>query len=472
MLALLDIWRMMTYSEPLQSTPKPDPARLKELQEESKRRMMRQYDQESAYMSRLAGVIEVKTPAARAITLLTLLAYTKRDAWRAAPSWGSSVTAIAVRQFGGFDPVTQGDLLRYYWSELKRPELLPLLEQLYAGPANSNVSRDLLLQRIRELDPVKGRTLVLEALRGGSGLGPSTLAGLSDTNLPELDNALAERLERGEYVDSLILRYATEKIYPRVRAAYEKRWKELRVRNLPGCLTALNYYFLRVDPAYGRQEIEHQFADQTNTAPACKDLGWLLSELGASVTSPALEELAIAYLASPSLRIKRGAVEVLGQFGTVWAKKPLWDAFAYCHKLWEGRKEELEKAPAGEDVRLERAFRTALGQAAGWLLTDEDWRRLLGYCVTDWCKTEATALMRQAMQPGVQLVDPAIYRFFGTVGPYRAPTEQMLIDKIRQYPAGTTFRWMPELGTSRNTPDAAYTLWNRRFQDLGMRLDP
>ena len=75
---------------------------------------------------------------------------------------------------------------------------------------------------------------------------------LPDRSLPELNDMLLNRLNAGQFEDSLILRYATSDIVQPVEQAYLKRNQEFDRQKLPHCGGPLTYYFyLRYDPAFG-----------------------------------------------------------------------------------------------------------------------------------------------------------------------------------------------------------------------------
>src|SRR5260370_33980594 len=102
--------------------------------------------------------------------------------------------------------------------------------------------------------------------------------------------------------------------------------------------------------------------------------------------SLALERLMIEYLASPSVPIKRGAAEVLGKYGSVAAKEPLWKTMEYFRSWWKGREEQLKEPLGREGMQLEQALRIALAQADDWVLQEDDLNRLLGLCSSERCK--------------------------------------------------------------------------------------
>lgn len=153
---------------------------------------------------------------------------------------------------------------------------------------------------------------------------------LPDRSLPELNDELASRVEASQSADMLILRYATGDIVGQVEQAYLRRNVEYDRQKLLHCGGPLSFYFLKYDPAFGERELRKDIA-QTSAPPACYDIGFQFSSPDGNGYSPALERLAIEFIASPAVPVKRAAAEVLGKYGSPAAQKPLWDTLEYFH---------------------------------------------------------------------------------------------------------------------------------------------
>jgi hypothetical protein len=241
----------------------------------------------------------------------------------------------------------QLQLLETRWNIIGGPAMLPILHDIYAIPPDSRPAitgepkvdprlRDLAVRRIYELAPDEGRRIILSQLvQPNTYLSLSTLEMLPDRKLPEWNGVLASRLESGQFEDSLILRYATGDIVQRVEQAYLKRNAEFDRQKLPHCGGPLIYYFLQYDPAFGERELRSEI-DKISAPPVCYDIGFQFLSLDRNAYSPALERLAIGFLTSPKVPVKRGAAEVLGRYGSPAAEKPLWDALEYFHS-WVDR---------------------------------------------------------------------------------------------------------------------------------------
>jgi hypothetical protein len=91
-------------------------------------------------------------------------------------------------------------------------------------------------------------------------------------------------------------------------------------------------------------------------------------------------------------------------------------------------------------VQLERALRTALAQADGWVLQESELRRLLALCSSEWCRTEVTGWINTAKPPVSIGISPQGDGFSYSVGQYGAGTEEWLRRKLLQYPEATALR--------------------------------
>ena len=138
--------------------------------------------------------------------------------------------------------------------------------------------------------------------------------------------------------------------------------------------------------------------------------------------------------------VKRGAAEVLGKYGTIAAEKPLWDTLEYFRSYWKGREELLDELDGREGIQFERALRIALAQADAWTLQDDGLNRLLGLCSSNWCRQEVTDWLPKAKQPIAIEMTSGSDDVRASIAQYEAHSEEQMLRKIRQFPAGTVFR--------------------------------
>lgn len=352
------------------------------------------------YVTRLIASLPAKEPEARVVSMNTLVDSAGREG--PGTAWLPAVAASIVTDFRTLPFRMQIDLLAGRWNIIGGPDMLPVLRDIYAlpfGPQVDPALRDIAVRRIYELDPTEGRRIILSQLAlPYRYLSLETLGMLPDRSLPELNDMLVNRLNAGQFEDSLILRYATSDIVQPVEQAYLKRNEELDRQKLPHCGGPLMYYFLRYDPAFGEKELRGDF-DKPDLPPICYDIGFQFLSLDRNAYSPALERLAIALLTSPIVAVKRGAADVLGKYGSPAAEKPLWDTLEYFHSWWKGREEQLGEANGEGSVQFERALRIALAQADGWTLQEAGLNRLLGLCSTNWCRQEVSEWIQQGNAP-------------------------------------------------------------------------
>jgi hypothetical protein len=125
--------------------------------------------------------------------------------------------------------------------------------------SDRNGPQDIALRLLFDLAPSQGRQIALRELaRGDSAVGISGLEVLPDQQLPRLDSTLLGQLERARTVEEYghamdrIERFATSRIFTRVRRTYE-RFEGARTCLLAPASLA---YFFRAAPAYAATEID------------------------------------------------------------------------------------------------------------------------------------------------------------------------------------------------------------------------
>jgi hypothetical protein len=229
-----------------------------------------------------------------------------------------------------------------------------------------------------------------------------------------------------------MVRYATGDLVKQAEAAYEKRNAELDRQKLPHCGGSLVYYFLKYDPEYGVSELQREIDGEG--APVCCDIGFQTRDLDRSAYSPALEKLAIEFLSSPKVPVKRGAAEWLGRYGSPAAEKPLWKTLGYFHDWWQGRETEINQ----ENLQFERTLRIALAQADGWFLDTDGLKQMAELCSSDWCRQEVAQWIGEANDPVNIMPFDGAAGLAAQIGRYSA-TSAAIAGKLRQFPAGTAF---------------------------------
>lgn len=360
-------------------------------QAEAQRRATRTNELRQQYIAEFAQSAAIKTGAAWARSLEGLLSIAQGMQPR--PVWLTGVLEALVVNFRTLPGRMQRNLLESHWQWLRDRNMRPLLEALYSNPPQPDPGypsiADLVLRRLYEVDPARGRALILEDLRRPEGPrnNQSSLL-LPDETLPELDEVFREQMSKGGLPSLLIARYATGNIVQQVEAAY----LTYTTRVDHWCPFPLVFYFLKHDAAFGEQELRRGFANR------CYDMGRGAESVGASAMSPALQKLAIEHLTSPIVPIKRGAAEMLGKYGSPAAQQPLWETLEYFRTWWKDQEGELTKSNGAESRELERTLVQALGKSRAWTLDPAGLRRLLSLCSSGDCRSQVGDWLRAAVE--------------------------------------------------------------------------
>jgi hypothetical protein len=414
-------------------------------QDKAQRRQALRAGKKTEYTARLVSSLASKQPEARAVSMTTLL-----DSLRGTdvtPSWLPAMAGSLVADFRKLPAKMQSNLLETRWSTIRTQAMLPVLREIYTHPPEPRVDpplQDTAARRIYDLAPEEGRRLILSQIAApDTYLTIGTLRMLPDRTLPEMNDILAARLEARQSVDLLILRYATANVVRRVEKAYLNRNEELDRQKLPHCGGPLVFYFLQHDPDFGERELRRAMDDPA-PYPACYDIGFQFHGLDRNAYSPALERLAIEFLGSSKVPVKRGAAEVLGKYGSSAAQKPLWDTVEYFHSWWKGHEDMLASAQGQEGIQLERALRIALAQADSWTLQEEGLNRLLSLCSSEWCKQDVNGWRSQAALPAaIRISGGRDGSLRVGVAQYETDSVEQLRRKVMQFPAGAAFRVVP-----------------------------
>jgi hypothetical protein len=234
---------------------------------ESQRRAVLLTEKRDGYVSILVRSLGAKEPAARALTRDALLSVGEASGSR--PPWLSGIVDSLLADFRTLPAPMQASLLDSRWRLLRDRDVLPLLNALYEDSSDHSSIKALILKRIYELDPERGRQLILEELRRKEGprIEVGTLLMLPDETLPELNEVFAAQIARGGLPARLITRFATGEIVKEVEAGYLAFNAELDRLKLPHCPSLLVFYFLKFDPEFGEQELRKALS-----VPRCYDI--------------------------------------------------------------------------------------------------------------------------------------------------------------------------------------------------------
>ncbi|HEY7182335.1 MAG TPA: HEAT repeat domain-containing protein [Blastocatellia bacterium] len=454
---------------------------------------------QAQYTERLMSALSRKQGKARAIAAHTLLeTLWNNNSQSAQPSLSGPgrpgglnsemIKKLAPEIIDVFDdlPVnTRTYLLSHRWKQLAGPAMLPVIRRILNNkPANdlsygSGDLRGMALRRLYELAPDEGRRLIIEEMRRPSlGVGFATLELLPDETLPESEGTLVENLKKAlsdgggdaDLLSTLIERYATASVAPRVRDIYGAKGGKWEC----SIQSALLAYFLRVDAPTGielaKQALNARGPEYTHCYAS------LLSDVSKLRMTPELEALAIEHLDDPDPEVVINAASALGQYGSTDAEKPLWARLEKWLQEWKGRAEELPKNfdsgnPNSWSKQVARALRQALSQSPAWLTDREELERLRQSCLD---KDELQQFNYQAVglsgeiRIGFQPSDEGWGN--ATVAHYQCNSLSAIEMKLSQFPKNTTFTWN-SYGQDQSAAEPVFSELKTFIEEKGMKLE-
>lgn len=436
----------------------------------------------SEYARRLADALPEKQGDARAVSISTLLMITSGtynpDLPAGAAELQKSIAAAIPPIFLSLPRENQDLLLGFYWPSIGGPSMLPVLRQLYRnlsdGPSSTN---DIVLQRIVELSPDEGRNLILDAIQSrDKRFRLDVLKRLPDQILPELDEPLAERLEKAErsgggddiyLISELVNRYATKAIADRVKKVYEPH------AGLWACSiqTALLAYLLRVDADYGVSAIDKALDMRKETG--C--FRSLLVELSNHTKDPKLEKLAERRLNDSEPSVIVSAAGVLQQQGSAKSEEALWERLRQWHEEWSGREEELRHEPRSDFLlrpqqQIEQSLLDAITEGNAWVTTPEKLQKLRQLCVSEpGCQQVENRLKGWNTVISISVDDRTGQLGGASVAQYRCDSFAKLKSRLTLFPGGTVFTWDPNIPREK-AQEAIFDELRNYLAGIGMSL--
>jgi hypothetical protein len=351
---------------------------------------------ECDYTRRWSRAITRREPTPEALTALLAARAESSDDGCEAPVADALAghPAAARAAFLALPASTQESLLQSRWTTLDRGWIQPALETLlvgWNGDSRFPGAGDWALQRLVEIDPPKGRSLLLQEIRTGAhGLAPDTLTSLVDEPLPDVDGALLGRYEAARSDEAraatmwLVARYGSPSLASFVRAQIEH-----------GSFCALEaaalVYLLRHDPEAAIHRLQPGF-DRSGRG-MCVIAPW--QEIAPRYWDQRLEDAAVAHLRGREPDRISSAAQILQAHGSARTKEPLLDRLIQWEAEWHGRETELDSmaflgdSPAG----IENALVNALLLNDRITLTPQDIDRIRSLCVTGSCRTNVEGLI-------------------------------------------------------------------------------
>jgi len=454
------------------------------------------------YAERLLSSLAHKQGKARAISAYTLLGHFLSEPFQ---TWQNESTEprradginqetikkLASEIMGLFDalpPPIQMGLLRHHWKQIAHPAMAPALRRILDDrnekPVNEhsylvNDLRAQALRRLYELSPDEGRKLILEEMQlPNTRAGFSTLRVLAEKTLPEMDETLVENLDKArsggrdaaDLYSSLIERYATASVLPRVRAIYNDT-AAARDCSYQSTLLA---YFLRVDAAMGLDLIKQAIAGRGPGNPQC--YASTLTGVANLRGHPELEAIAIDRLDDPDPKVVAGAASMLGRYGSPDAEGPLWRRLEKWIQDWKERAEELTKKYKHDHPNIwhrEAGYelRRALFYSPAWLPDREKLDKLRQ---AHFGKEELKDFNRLAgeLTDNIQITFSEGDGGWGNarVAHYECNSLPVLTEKLRQFPEGVTFLWK-SYGQDPASAEQVFSELKTFLEGKGMKLE-
>jgi hypothetical protein len=409
-------------------------------------RMRKQGEELSALENELyrqtATVVPMKRGQARAKTIRTLLVRPAHESADISPLAVLSENDVAMA-FISLSPQEQYDLLSIFWERVNVPTMVAPLSEIARQPQMKNEQlRDLAMQRLYQLNATAGTPILLEEIQHPHVDGDQftvkgeTLGVLPDKTLPQFDQLLATRLQQKDSktldLDAqLVGRYATKAILPSVKTTYTA------AQGTWNCVTEDGFvlYFLRVDADYGIKRLAEapSYCMVKSLKAAIRMKRW-------SEIEPAI----IAGLNNPDLNRARQAAETLAKYGGPKAEAAMWKRLKIFHDQWADRESGFSpRMNQPRDVSDASSFQyglvQAIGQAQGWVLTDEQITQLESLTlgqerdnVKPWHWNPPLRMSLNVLFDGQLQVDINHQYFFSDVDALR--------EKLAQYPGGTQFQ--------------------------------
>jgi hypothetical protein len=370
---------------------------LQKWQESRQRMEAHERELKKVAITATVAALPQKTGRARALTALTLAT---ESADMLDKETASQMRRQLIALWADLPEKTRQDLIQDVlprWGNevpaLAGPEALPILLDFVSQPAthhgNDAISRNAALKRIFDLDPVKGRSLILRDLSDPNAQPSISLVKLLPPE--ELQPAVQQAVQRivtaqqrtapFEHFDarpldfSLLEAFGDKSALESLEANFKVNDDRLPKGFCVGYVAEMLRYFLRVDPMFGAREVQAAL-DRRNDVRCYPRL---LEDLGSSL--PKVEQLAISALDDPDPEVSASAARALGRWGTAKAELALWARLKRFHEQWHDREGELRitpdlTTPIARATLLERALLESIVIGTNWICGPEKFNQL------------------------------------------------------------------------------------------------
>lgn len=427
----------------------------------------------------ILSAVSKKQPVARARTVQTLLL--AEGLAERLPNLDARLGPLLVAAFADLNESQQADDLMHHWDLLRSGAMLPALQKLaktrrqYVPASQFGDVKMAAFRRWYELDPAGAHDEILAQMASASPqFSAIGLDFMPREQLPQLEQLWANEFarttnqEQATILGSLLVEFGAGGAKAEVQAILNTGGASYYT--CPSHVLALAY-LTRFSPNEARSAFKREFALDLDH---CNGDVFRLIRQWTSVPDEAatlLNEAALDALDSENPRFVRDALEHLGLFGMKADEQPILDHFLKWSEKWRGRATALDTAqsggfnvkdnssPVNPQATLDEAYEgnsyaNALLANQGWLPDDTLRAKVLANCVGEAMCAELKKPDNRNKPPYmVSGPDLAWAAMTGTlvrqsfnVAQFQPQSLEGLDDKVRQYPRGTHFQWMPRPG--------------------------
>lgn len=347
---------------------------------------------QQAYVRELAASLQKRTGKSRTTAAMTVLTLLPKDQAEAARLL-KSVREILISEFDQLHPYSQEYLLRVYWEQLRDPSLATAIEHMLTRnnvPQGQQI-RTAALKRLLELSPERARPYFIKEISDPSSVADfDVLSSLTDSALPEVDNALLEQIRKYAPIKQgfdrtllhhktlLAARYASPAVYDELMEIY-KTWSS---KWEPDARAALLSYFARYNEKQAMPLIEQALAE---LQPGQVLIFFI--ELTRANYSDGVDAILQKRLEGDEPEAVSTAAYIMAKRGPATARQLIEARLNRWLNQWRGRSAELDALPDGGLQKMVQVnLIEALLISKSWKLSDEQVKQLKQSCITDACR--------------------------------------------------------------------------------------
>ncbi len=405
--------------------------------EETPNRPAEREELEAKFRRQLIDALGRKRGAALALSAYTIIDEAAMRGHDLPQDQKQRLTAELISGFDSLPAQMQTELFQSRWRVLDQKAMLALLPKI-TEPSSDQMNGSALI-RWWEMDPQAARPAILHEIeRPHPRFGAAILGLLPDKELPEVEQQLLDHLteDKGsaEQLASLISRYATASVAPMVAGYLDERLG----KSACAIQAPLLAYLLRVDPQGTTTRVEKAIAARGAGFTACNHS--LFTDVAELHNDSVLESLASRSLDDSDPQVVTNAATYLGSYASAAAEETLWTHMTAWFQRWKGREGDLQTLmyEAGPGS----AMISALAGGQGWLTNETKLNRLLELTIGPNQRNQSEQLLKmwQSRPLQIQFMNFGKERF--QIAQYSPQSRQLAIEKLNQFPRGTTFQWL------------------------------